>query len=185
MNLTWLKDLTKVGSLFADVLGAWKKAEAVSDWSEWEQEQINQSLQSLQEATLANIKELDRWYLQEIAYIQEKEREYVANVQAYYGARGVEIWGSAIQKATEAINKAKNFQDTLYQNYLLKRKNILISYENKARQLTYSQSWLENKAASAQREKWFEIGKDIWTFTEKGGLKSLERLWSGIRNLFD
>ena len=57
---------------------------------------------------------------------------------------------------------------------------MITGYKSKAQALTYTQSWLESKERVAQSSKWLEISKTIWDFSEKGGFKSIEKIWDKI-----
>ena len=93
-------------------------------------------------------------YLENYSAIGARERNAVGATSAYFGARGVEVFGSAVQNMYKDVNAMENTKTDLYQNYV----RNLYRYKTGVMNKESAYSLLGSEARrKANENRWFGV----------------------------
>lgn len=131
-------------------------------------EQYNIAQHSLLASSNEYANELYQNYLENVALIGAKERALVGKTEAYFGSRGVEIFGSAVQDMFKNINSMEKTKTDLYENYVRNIGRLSSATANRLAQYSLLESESRRRAIHAKTYGAFDILST--------GLQSLENL---------
>jgi len=80
--------------------------------------QYDLAKESLQTSLANELNLLGQQYYQSYVQLSDEERQLQAQTQAYFGSRGVELFGSVMQDMSDIYNKLQKAKSNLYQNYI-------------------------------------------------------------------
>ena len=131
-------------------------------------EQYNIAEKSLLVSSNEYANELYQNYLENASLVGAKERALVGRTEAYFGSRGVEIFGSAVQDMFKNINAMEKTKTDLYENYVRNIGRLSSATANRLAQYSLLESESHRKATHAKTYGAFDILST--------GLQSLENL---------
>lgn len=131
-------------------------------------EQYNVAQKSLLVSSNEYANELYQNYLENISLVGAKERALVGRTEAYFGSRGVEIFGSAVQDMYKNIDAMEKTKTDLYENYVRNIGRLSSATANRLAQYSLLESESHRKARHAKT--WGTLN------TLSVGLQSLDSL---------